>query len=472
MESSLKNLLVSFIIIFITNSVEAAVNETVDSATVIERGANDTSKTKVNDRPTYSSSKEEPSTDTEEESDNEVYLPSMDVPSMIKIKPPADSNDNQSETATPPEPPESIEQPVIPDYSIPDVPSEPSTQPQTEQTPQLEEAEGLEFRMVNRDGVMAFAIIADHEKYALQPVLARDHVPGRATVKQMSNEYNAIAAVNASYFALSGEILGNTKINGVVAGTTYFTRSTMGINADGSTIFGRTNYYGRVTMGGESLNIGGVDSERGADSVVIYNLHQGTTTGTNDFGVEYVVVDGIVTEINAQKGNSQIPPNGYVVSAHGKAAELFKNTQIGDRVVFDESIIDVDGAVDFDQATQVIGAGPTLVKDGAVYVTVNEEQFPSDIKVGRAPRSAVGVTKYGDYILAIVDGRQAHSRGCTLQEWGTILLNDFGAVNAINLDGGGSTELVVKGDIVNSPSDGRERPVGDALIIIPRNPSN
>ncbi len=114
----------------------------------------------------------------------------------------------------------------------------------------------------------------------------------------------------------------------------------------------------------------------------------------------------------------------------------------------------------------MIGAGPRLVKDGTIYVNVDEEEFPNDIRLGRAPRSAVGVTQYGDYIFAIVDGRQAHSKGCTLQEWAAILLNDFSAVNAINLDGGGSTELVVKGDIVNSPSDGKERPVGDALLIV------
>ena len=456
-------LVIKLLLILFLFCNSAAFAETIE----VERGANDTSTTKVNDKPSYSSQIESnESNDTNESDQDEVYLPPMDVPSMLDIKPPKNSNDESTEPTEQSEPTEPSEPVDIPDYSTPEVPTEPSTQPSTEQQPQLEEAEGVEFRMVNRDGVMAFAIIADHEKYALQPVLARDKVPGRATVKQMSNEYNALAAVNASYFSLSGEILGNTKINGVVAGTTYFTRSTIGINKDGSTIFGRTNYYGKVTMGGESIHIGGVDCERGADSAVIYNLHQGSTTGTNDFGVEYVVVDGIVTEINVNKGNSQIPHNCYVVSAHGKAAELFKNTRIGDRVVFDESIIDVDGAVDFDQAVQVIGAGPTLVKNGAVLVTVNEEQFPSDIRVGRAPRSAVGITKYGDYILAIVDGRQAHSQGCTLQEWATILLNDFGAVNAINLDGGGSTELVVKGDIVNSPSDGHERPVGDAIILI------
>ena len=454
-------LLLIFAAVDFSEFVEAA-----ETTIIVERGSKEEHVTVVNDKPiwrnTPKKSDNSESNETAEgaNQDEEVELPSMNVPPMSTKSP---TGDSENELDDPPEP---IEQPIIPDYSLPEVTADPSTQPNINNPPEIEEAEGLEFRMVNRDGIMAFAIIADHEKYTLQPVLARDKIPGRATVKQMSNEYNATAAINASYFSLSGEILGNTKINGVVAGTTYYTRSTMGIRADGSTIFGRTGYYGNITMGGQSLNIGGVDCERGADTAVIYNLHQGATTGTNDFGVEYIVTDGIVTDIRINKGNSEIPPNGYVVSVHGKAAELFKNTQIGDRAIFDESIIDVDGAGDFDQTTQVIGAGPRLVRDGTVYVNVDEEEFPNDIRLGRAPRSAVGVTQYGDYIFAIVDGRQTHSKGCTLQEWAEILLNDFGAVNAINLDGGGSTELVVKGDIVNSPSDGKERPVGDALLIV------
>ncbi len=254
---------------YFSETVEAAEESTI----VVERGATEESVTVVNDKPTWRNDSESNEITDETEQNEEVYLPSMDVPPM-NTKSPASDTENNSE-----DPPEPIEQPVIPDYSIPNVPAESSIQPNVNNPPEIEEAEGLEFRMVNRDGIMAFAIIADHEKYALQPVLARDKVPGRATVKQMSNEYNAIAAINASYFALSGEILGNTKINGVVAGTTYYTRSTMGINANGSTIFGRTSYYGKITMGGASLNIGGVNCERGADTAVIYNLHQGSTTG-------------------------------------------------------------------------------------------------------------------------------------------------------------------------------------------------
>ena len=75
------------------------------------------------------------------------------------------------------------------------------------------------------------------------------------------------------------------------------------------------------------------------------------------------------------------------------------------------------------------------------------------------------MTDTGNFLIGVVDGRQSSSHGLTLVEWAN-LLRKFHAVDALNLDGGGSSELVVGGDIVNSPSDGHERPVGSALILV------
>ena len=338
--------------------------------------------------------------------------------------------------------------------------------PQTVDTPPpAEEVEGLEFLVYHQEGIMAFAVIADHEKYKLEPVLARGRVPGRATVSQM-NAPDAIATINASYFGVSGVIYGNTKIDGMTVGTTYFTRSAIGINADGSTIFGRQIYRGVLQFNGEEVIINGVNCERDKNSVVVYNAWNGITTGTNNLGVELVVRDGFVEKIFWGKGSNTIPVDGYVISAQGEAAENFKGIYEGDAMIFEEDYINVELGDDFNQAVHIIGAGPTLVKEGEVHVTAEAEQFPADIRVGRAPRSAVGITQYGDYIFAVVDGRQAHSKGCTLIEWAQILKDVFGAVEAINLDGGGSTELFFKGSLVNKPSDGHERLIGDALTIL------
>lgn len=333
------------------------------------------------------------------------------------------------------------------------------------ETPPAAEVEGLEFLVYNRDGVIAFAIIADHEKYQMRPVLARGQIPGRATVSQM-NAPDAIATINASYFGTNGTLYGNTKIDGLTAGTTYYIRSAIGIKADGSVIFARQVYRGVLQFNGEEVVVDGVDCERNLNTVIVYNGWFGMTTGTNNFGVEIIVQDGVVTNIIRNAGNNYIPPNGFIISAHGTAVNKFNALQVGDAVIFDEDYINVEHGDDFNEAIHVIGAGPTLVKDGEIYVTADAEQFPPDIRVGRAPRSAVGITQYGDYIFAVVDGRQAHSRGCTLTEWARILKDSFGAVEAINLDGGGSSELVFKGSVINSPSDGKERPVGDALTIL------
>ena len=270
----------------------------------------------------------------------------------------------------------------------------------------------------------------------------------------------AAAAINASYFAPSGDILGLLKMDGTVVGTTYFRRSAVGFAADGRAFFGPIDYSGTVTLGRQSLPVGGVDAERGEDSLVIYNRYYGPTTRTNEYGQEYVVKGGRVAAICP--ADSTIPKDGLVISVHGKAQEAFAPVKVGDAARVTEEI-----GEPWANLPTVIGAGPMLVKDGAVYVTAEEEEFPPDIARGRAPRTAFGVTADGRYLLAVVDGRQSHSIGCTLQEMAEFMMQ-FGAVQAINFDGGGSSALVVAGELENSPSDGEERAVGSALVLLPR----
>lgn len=328
------------------------------------------------------------------------------------------------------------------------------------------EAEGLEFLMYNENGVMAFAVIAAHENYLLHPVLARNQIQGRSTVLQISKNFDDIAAINASYFMPSGSLIGVTKIDGEIVGRDDYYRSAIGIAEDGSTVFGRVRYEGKIILNGAEYEIDEVNWARTENSMILYNRYWGASTGTNDYGVEVLVSDGVIQEIFWGNGNTSIPSGSYVISAHGEAQNFFADAQVGDAITIEQKILSDDA--DFSEIPNVIGAGPRLVKDGKVYVTAAEEKFPNDIRRGRAPRSAVGVTVYGDYIFAVVDGRQAHSRGCTLEEWANILVKHFGAYNAINLDGGGSTELTVRDSLVNKPSDGRERQIASALVILPK----
>ena len=306
--------------------------------------------------------------------------------------------------------------------------------------------------------VSAWLLEADPARYRLVPTLAKGKIPGREVVSGIVARAGGVAGINASYFAPAGDILGVTQINGQTVGTTYYTRSAFGLRKDGTPVFGKISYDGTVTMGGVSVSVAGVDCERGADSLVIYNRAYGSSTGTNEYGREYIVRGGRVTDI--RQNDAPIPADGVVISVHGTVADELAGVQVGDPVTIEENLGDGWQNMDF-----IIGCGPRLVENGRVHVTVDEEDFPADIRIGRAPRSAVGITKDGRYLLAVVDGRQSHSVGLTLTDWAKLLVK-FGAQDALNLDGGGSSDLVVNGDVQNSPSDGQERLVGDGLVLV------
>ncbi|MEW6059119.1 MAG: phosphodiester glycosidase family protein [Actinomycetota bacterium] len=85
----------------------------------------------------------------------------------------------------------------------------------------------------------------------------------------------------------------------------------------------------------------------------------------------------------------------------------------------------------------------------------------------RNPRTGVGMTQDGKVLLVVVDGRQHKwSVGATMHEFAEIFMR-LGATSALNLDGGGSTTMVVRGNVVNRVSDGGERSVSTALLVLP-----
>lgn len=126
---------------------------------------------------------------------------------------------------------------------------------------------------------------------------------------------------------------------------------------------------------------------------------------------------------------------------------------------------------------EALGGGPRIVRDGAMSIEHERERLSSAFAEERHPRTAVGYTQNADVLfLVVVDGRQpGYSVGMTLEELAQFMrtrLADFSlskenAYQALNLDGGGSTTMVVGQEVVNSPSDQTgERPVANALLVV------
>jgi len=106
-----------------------------------------------------------------------------------------------------------------------------------------------------------------------------------------------------------------------------------------------------------------------------------------------------------------------------------------------------------------IGGAPTLVKNGQINVTYNQEiMWGSGVGYdNRDPRTAVGFTANNHVIMIVADGRQTISEGVGLPELAQIMI-DLGCIEAMNLDGGGSTQMAVGGQYVNTPSETRAVP--------------
>ncbi len=116
---------------------------------------------------------------------------------------------------------------------------------------------------------------------------------------------------------------------------------------------------------------------------------------------------------------------------------------------------------------EAIHAGPILIRNRNINVTSEQEVFFNTPVDGVQPRSAIGYNKNGDIIMMVVDGRQVDSRGVYLKEL-AMLMRQFDCEEALNLDGGGSSSLIVNGKLINNPIGlNSEREVMSFIAIIP-----
>ena len=165
---------------------------------------------------------------------------------------------------------------------------------------------------------------------------------------------------------------------------------------------------------------------------------------------------------------------GYVI----RNGKLYRSTAVNgseDLVIYKDGSFEIinESEVTAEEliakgAVQTLSFGPALVENGKISVD-------SDDEVGRAmasnPRTAIGIKSDGTYVFVVSDGRTDESEGLSLLQLAEFMEN-LGAETAYNLDGGGSSTMVFKGNIVNTPTgggigngSGSERKVSDIVYI-------
>jgi hypothetical protein len=319
------------------------------------------------------------------------------------------------------------------------------------------------------------AIRVDLAGARLDVVRALDAAIGLETVSSLAERHGAIAAINGGYFRTTGTLRGDStgavQIDGVLVSEPDRGRAAVGIvrAPKPRLIFGHVAWEAAIEIAGQRWPLDGINRARGADEVVVFTplFHRSTLTGTS--GLEVVVRAGQVSEIRDGAGSTPIPPDGFVISAAGTAAKWARSAlRRGTPVRVTHRLVPANPspAHAWSAAEDVLAAGPKLVTAGRVDVTDRREQMLPTFATDLHPRTAIGALADGRALLVVVDGRQpALSVGMTLAQLAQLMI-ELGAQEAINLDGGGSTTMVVAGKVVNSPSDATgERPVSDAIVV-------
>ena len=292
------------------------------------------------------------------------------------------------------------------------------------------------------------------QDYEVKPAIASTTLPNKRTIRTIAQNTNSVAAINGGFFKpQTGVPLGTLMIDGKIVTGPIYDRVALGIFDDGYDV-GRVMLDAKIVGNGETIKIDNINQPRMLSSyILLYTRDWGAyAPASPQYGVQLRVEGNKITAASANP--LSIPENGYVlVGPKSQLGKLFGAEYVD---------ISINTNPKWENVRHIISGGPYLVKNGAVFVDVEAQKLQSI--GGRNPRSAIGYTKYNDLILVAVDGREGSSVGLTLYELAA-LMQSLGCVNAINLDGGGSTVMFVNGQIVNRPQQTGGIALSNAVVV-------
>ena len=316
----------------------------------------------------------------------------------------------------------------------------------------------------------------------------------RARPSTLSRRLAAVAAVNGGYFAADGNPAGVLASAGALLSEPVGGRSALALG--GWRRVTALRFGGAVAIDGATRLLDGVNRPPGlvpacggrggdrpterpdaatictdASELVLFTPQWGSRAPRAGFHA--VVRGGVVGAL----GRRAIPRDGSVLAGTGEAARYLRDAAVaGAGVQHDLALEAPRGPLADEALAGIVGGGPRLLAGGRIRVRAAAEGFSplsapwfyGSFVAARHPRTLAGLRSDGTLLLVAVDGRRAGwSAGVTLPEAARVM-RTLGARDALNLDGGGSTAMTVRGRVISRPSDPTgERPVSDALVVLP-----
>ena len=334
---------------------------------------------------------------------------------------------------------------------------------------QLVDAEidlGLEYREIKQltwSGPRIITIVDLNTfkgRHQVVPFVSNDKIAGLASLTEVVKQKEALVGINGGFYNYEGRPLGTVMIEGEMVSEPLYNRAALGITKTGEVLINNLNWRGLLTTSNNNnIVIDAVNRKpNNENEIILYNKFYGEKTPQfEQNSIEFKVENNVITKV--EQGSlieSEIPEDGFVVKIFTKENNFtaFKQgKEVQYKNIFNPSWHEED-------VVNIMGGGPKLITDGKVTVTGKLEEFSQDITTGRAPRTAVGLTKDNHLVFVTIDGRQPElSIGMTLQELAQYL-KSLNVTEAMNLDGGDSSQLVIRGYTFNNPSGYRDIATG------------
>jgi len=344
-----------------------------------------------------------------------------------------------------------------------------------------------------KDTLIANVLIADlrNGNYSFKSFKHENKLFTKATTSDMFEElidsgYNVIAGINSDFFENDGDLINNMISDGVFIKGVKFSDSPFNDYANSQFCITRDNkpYIEQFVFDGSIIFTNGViekisriNCRTDSNSFSIYNKHHGECTPEKKS--KWNLLETVLTPI-AKTGDTIIAVNDAITNREGETkidtGKLVLSCS-GDNVSYLEKLLSKGDTVkivlrmfpNYKNIHTLVGGWGRLVKNGknvAVYLDSSEHTMPRFSK-NRHPRTGIGFSQDSTKLFfIIVDGRQKSSKGMSLSEFADLMIAQ-GIYQGLNLDGGGSTTMVINNEVVNNPSDFTgERSVGNSIFLI------
>jgi hypothetical protein len=297
--------------------------------------------------------------------------------------------------------------------------------------------------------------------------------------------HRVVAAINGDFFSFKTCFpLGNQLRNNEFVVGTASNRSHFGINSRNQPFIERFTFHGSfIDKRGRLRELVKVNQSFTGDSASLFTSYWVDSSNSMQTRRTYIgeLLNGqwrVGDTMRISLVKEEYPPQGMVHQDFGLLSlgygtmsnEMASSLTIGDTL---RVFLDLTPHINY--LEEVVGGAGRILRDGKKVSdeNVEMEEIAHDFVIKRHPRTFVGFNQDSTLLyLCTVDGRQSSSIGMNFDEMADFSLS-IGIWNGVNLDGGGSTAMVILDNLVNSPSDKTgERKVANSLQVIQTNQGN